>query len=238
METFQEINQAIVRCTLCPRLRSHCEKVAQIKKREFRDWEYWGKPVPGFGDARARLWIVGLAPAAHGGNRTGRMFTGDSSGRWLYDALYQTGFANQPTSERLDDGLVLKNAYVSAAARCAPPDNKPTPDEFANCERYLLADYHALVQQRLILALGAVAFASVLKILKKEGEFTQGARPQFGHGALHKTGKETLLCSYHPSRQNTQTGRLTQKMWLSIFERAAKIVGDGANGSAQRTVGP
>lgn len=229
METFQEINQEIVHCALCPRLRSHCEQVAREKKREFRQWEYWGKPIPGFGDPLARLWIVGLAPAAHGGNRTGRMFTGDSSGRWLYGALFKTGFANQPTSESRADGLMLKDAFISAAARCAPPDNKPLPQELANCERFLTAEWHALGQRRLTLVLGAIAFQSIWKLFGRQGEKVQ-PRPKFGHGLIYQMGKETVLCSYHPSRQNTQTGRLTETMWLSVFEQARKILGEGTNG--------
>jgi uracil-DNA glycosylase family 4 len=224
METFQEINAAIVECALCPRLRTYCKEIARVKKREFREWNYWGKPIPGFGDPRARLWIVGLAPAAHGANRTGRMFTGDSSGRWLYAALHQTGFANQAQSESREDGLKLTDAYISAAARCAPPDNKPLPEELAACERYLAADFHAMKRRKITLALGSIAFTAILKFFAREGIALPKPLPKFGHGAIYKVGDETILCSYHPSRQNTNTGRLTQKMWLGIFEKARELV--------------
>lgn len=208
-----QLKKEIEKCALCPRLLGHCEEVARKKKREFRDWGYWGKPVPAFGDPNARLWIVGLAPAAHGANRTGRMFTGDKSGEWLYRALFRTGFANRETSVSREDGLVLNGAYISAAARCAPPDNKPTREELARCFQYLEAEAKALPQDAVILALGRIAFEAVLKLLGNPRP-----RPQFGHNVWHQVMGRTVITSYHPSRQNTQTGRLTEKMWMVVFE--------------------
>lgn len=217
---LREINESIIRCARCPRLRAHCLSIASIKKREFRDWNYWGKPVPGFGDPDARLWIVGLAPAAHGGNRTGRVFTGDSSGDWLYAALHKEGFANQPQSLSLDDGMVLTDAYISAAGRCAPPDNKPTREELQNCRPYLAAEFEALKKVEVILALGKIAFDAVVPFL------FAGKKPKFGHGSVFEAGAEAgryrLLSSYHPSRQNTNTGKLTRAMWEKIFRDARR----------------
>lgn len=224
MDTLERLNEKIVHCAKCPRLRRHCRAVAKEKKREFREWEYWGKPVPGFGDPSASLWIVGLAPAAHGANRTGRMFTGDSSGRWLYRALHLTGFANQPDATDRKDGLVLHGAYISAACRCAPPDNKPSPTEIRACEPFLDAEFQLLKKRRIILVLGQIAHKAVLDLLRREGSPVPSPRPKFGHGALHSLGEHTVLCSYHPSRQNTQTGRLTEQMWFAIFEKARELV--------------
>lgn len=197
--------------------------MAREKKREFRNDDYWGLPVPGFGDRRARIFIIGLAPAAHGANRTGRMFTGDSSGRWLYRALYRAGFANQETGERRDDGLVLSDIYIGASARCAPPDNKPLPEEIANCEQYLDREYEIL-QPKLIIALGAIAFGTTCRLLLRHGVAVPKPKPKFGHGVLHEFAGRRVLTSFHPSRQNTQTGKLTEAMWDGIFERAKKLV--------------
>lgn len=166
---------------------------------------------------------MGLAPAAHGANRTGRMFTGDSSGNWLYGALHREGFANQAESTSRDDGLKLRDVYISAAARCAPPDNKPLPEELENCSRYLDADFAALRNRRLTIALGAIALQAVLKLFKRHGIASE-VKPKHGHGLIYSMGKETILCSYHPSRQNTQTGRLTQEMWWAVFEKARKLL--------------
>jgi uracil-DNA glycosylase family 4 len=219
------LNAEVIRCTRCPRLRNYCRDVARIKKREFRDWTYWGRPVPGFGDPRASLLIVGLAPAAHGANRTGRMFTGDSSGNWLYEALHRYGFANQPESLSRDDGLALSDCYITAAARCAPPDNKPSPEELANCRRFLERDIALLTNVRVVLALGRVACDSWLRAAGWWNALSPAARPAFGHGreAALPDGR-TLLCSFHPSRQNTNTGKLTREMWYGIFARARNLV--------------
>ncbi|MBY0371082.1 uracil-DNA glycosylase [bacterium] len=224
MESFQELEETIAHCRRCPRLVPYREEIARVKKRQFHDELYWGKPVPGFGDPKARLWIVGLAPAAHGGNRTGRMFTGDSSGDWLYEALHRYGFANQPTSVNKNDGLKLRGAFIGAAARCAPPDNKPTPDELRTCSRFLDAEFQLLRSRRLILALGAIAFQAVYRCLQRNAEVPPSP-PKFAHLAEFEWGKERILCSYHPSRQNTQTGRLTREMWHQVFERAREITG-------------
>ena len=219
------LNAEVIRCTRCPRLRNYCREVARIKKREFRDWTYWGRPVPGFGDPRASLLIVGLAPAAHGANRTGRMFTGDSSGNWLYEALHRYGFASQPESLSRDDGLALSDCYITAAARCAPPDNKPSPEELANCRRFLERDIALLTRVRVVLALGRVACDAWLRAAGWWKTLLPADRPQFAHGreAALPDGR-ILLCSFHPSRQNTNTGKLTREMWYGIFARARSLV--------------
>jgi uracil-DNA glycosylase family 4 len=219
------VNKAVVRCTHCPRLRTYCREIARIKKREFHDWTYWGRPVPAFGDPHASLLIVGLAPAAHGANRTGRMFTGDSSGNWLYEALYRYGFANQPGSVSRDDGLVLSDCYITAAARCAPPDNKPSPDELANCRDFLEREIALLTRVRVVLALGRVACDAWLRAAGWWESLAPAKRPPFGHSreAVLPDGR-TLLCSFHPSRQNTNTGKLTRGMWYEIFARARSLI--------------
>src|SRR5437660_10703824 len=195
---------------MCPRLVRHREAVARQKRAAFREWEYWGRPVPGFGDAHARLLIVGLAPAAHGGNRTGRAFTGDRSGDFLYARLYEAGFANQPTSVEVNDGLELRDAYISAAARCAPPDNRPLPEELRNCAGYLEEEF-AILQPRAVLALGAIALHAYLRLLVKQGRIPSAAPYPFSHGADIRlpADRPPLFASYHPSQQTTQTGRLT-----------------------------
>jgi uracil-DNA glycosylase family 4 len=216
--SLNQVARAVVKCERCPRLREYCARVALLKKREFRDWTYWGRPVPGFGDADARMFIVGLAPAAHGGNRTGRVFTGDSSGDWLYEALHRFGFANQATSESRDDGLQLTDCYVAAAARCAPPGNKPTPQEFANCRPFLEAEIRLLPKVEVVIALGRLALDQWLKALPSP-------RPVFAHGAeTELPDGKVLITSYHPSRQNTNTGRLTRGMWHAIFRRARELI--------------
>ncbi len=179
--------------------------------------------MPGFGDPQAKILIVGLAPAAHGANRTGRMFTGDSSGDWLYGALYREGFASQPQSRSRDDGMALTGVYISATARCAPPDNRPTPEEIANCAPFLDREFQLLGERRLILALGAIAFEAVCRLIERQGTELPRPRPRFGHGAEYTLGPVRVLASYHPSRQNTQTGRLTDSMWSAIFTRAREI---------------
>jgi uracil-DNA glycosylase family 4 len=201
-------------------LRQYGTVVAQEKRRAFREEDYWGRPVPGFGDPQAHLLIVGLAPAAHGGNRTGRMFTGDRSGDFLYAALHRAGFANQPTATSRDDGLHLIDAYIAAAGRCAPPDNKPTPEELANCRPYLIEELRLLKNARLIVALGKIAFDNVLLALADRGVAIPKPRPAFGHAAVHQLDRYTLIGSYHPSQRNTQTGLLTPAMFDRVFQRA------------------
>lgn len=232
---LDRLNREVTSCRLCPRLVAYRERVAREKKREFRDWTYWGRPLPGFGDPRARLLLVGLAPAAHGGNRTGRMFTGDGSGAWLMRALHHAGFASKPDSISRDDGLVLRDAYVTAAVRCAPPANRPTPAEFATCFRYLEREYLLLPEVEGIVALGALAFAQTLHLLHSSGVTLPVPRPRFAHGAHYRLpGAPWLLATYHPSRQNTNTGRLTQAMLNRIFSRARQLLDRGAAGSAPR----
>jgi uracil-DNA glycosylase family 4 len=216
---------AVVRCRLCPRLVAWRELVARTKKREFRDWTYWGRPVPGFGDPDARLLIVGLAPAAHGGNRTGRVFTGDSSGDWLYAALHRFRFASQPASVARDDGLTLRDCYITAAARCAPPANKPTPGELDTCRRHLVAELGLLPTVKVVLALGRIGHEAYLKASGWWTRLPPRERPGFAHGAeAALPDGVTLLASYHPSRQNTNTGKLTPRMWDDIFRRAREIL--------------
>ncbi len=218
------VGAAIVACERCPRLREYCAAVARERKRAFRDQEYWGRPVPGFGDPAARLLVIGLAPAAHGGNRTGRVFTGDSSGSWLYEALHAHGFASQPFSTGRDDGQKLTDAYVTAAARCAPPANKPTPAELGRCRGYLEAEIRLLRRVRVVLGLGRIGHEAWLRAA---GWWTLPARerPVFAHGLEARLPDGTLLiASYHPSRQNTNTGKLTRPMWDAVFERARAAV--------------
>ena len=224
--SLAEVAEAVIACERCPRLRAHCERIAREKKRAFLDQEYWGKPVPGFGDRRARLLVVGLAPAAHGGNRTGRVFTGDSSGSWLYEALHRYGFANRPDSTGRGDGLRLTDCYVTASARCAPPANKPTPEELDRCQPYLESELRLLRRIRVTVTLGHIAHERWLRAAGWRDRGSALARPRFAHGletALPDGG--VLLCSYHPSRQNTNTGRLTRAMWYAVFERGRALVG-------------
>ena len=222
------LSQEIVACRKCPRLVRYREKVAREKRRAFREWTYWGKPVPGFGDAGAELLILGLAPAAHGANRTGRMFTGDRSGDFLYAALHKAGFANQATSLHRDDGLQLKNAYVTATCRCAPPENKPLPKEIANCRGYFERELQIL-QPKAILALGKIAWDGYLEILKQRGEIASRTLYKFAHGAEAKVapGTPRLFGVYHPSQQNTQTGRVTPAMYASVLRRVRRFLEQG-----------
>ncbi len=224
MNGFAALEEAIVTCERCQRLRAYCRDVAVRKKREFRQWEYWGKPVPGFGDPQARLWIVGLAPAAHGANRTGRVFTGDKSGEWLYGALHRFGFSSREISQSRDDGLRLEDAYISSAARCAPPGNKPLPQEIGNCAEYLDREFRLLTEVRLFLALGSVGYSAIYSLISRHRGPLPRPRLRFAHNALHALGGFQVLCSYHPSRQNTQTGRLTRAMWLAVFKRARSLL--------------
>jgi uracil-DNA glycosylase family 4 len=219
MDSLAQLTAEIVACGKCPRLVAWREQVANEKRAAYRDWEYWGRPVPGFGDPEARLLIVGLAPAAHGGNRTGRIFTGDRSGDWLFGALYRAGFANQPTSTSRDDGLQLNGTYIAACVRCAPPENRPTPEERDNCLPYLARELELLRNVKVIVCLGAFALDGVAQVLNLK------PRARFAHGAeVHLEGGRTVLCSFHPSQQNTFTGRLTQPMFDAIFSRARQLL--------------
>jgi uracil-DNA glycosylase family 4 len=219
---LKELNNRIIACRACPRLVAWREQVAQEKRPSFRDEEYWGRPVPGFGDPRSRVLICGLAPAAHGGNRTGRIFTGDRSGDWLYRALYRAGFANQPTSERRDDGLHLTNCYIGACVRCAPPANKPTPEERDACLPFLVAELRLLARVRVVVCLGAFAWDGVLRALRSLGT-APSPKPRFGHSAEAKVGPYTLIGCYHPSQQNTFTGRLTEAMLDTVLQRSRTL---------------
>jgi uracil-DNA glycosylase len=203
----------------------YCERVAREKKAAHRQDVYWGKPVPGFGDPNARVLVLGLAPAAHGANRTGRVFTGDGSGDFLMRAMHATGFASIPTSQRADDGLALTDAYIAAAVRCAPPDNKPTPQEIATCHSHLVSELNALSRVRVIVALGRIGFEAALRLLGERGAIVR-PKPAFGHGAIYgPPGLITLVASYHPSRQNTNTGVLTPPMLESVFRQARRLAG-------------
>lgn len=219
------LNEEIVACRKCPRLVRYREKVAREKRRAYREWTYWGKPVPGFGDAHARLLILGLAPAAHGANRTGRMFTGDRSGDFLYAALYKAGFANQPTSLHRDDGLQLNNVYIAATCRCAPPGNKPLPKEIANCRGYFERELEIL-HPKAVLALGKIAWDAYLEILKQRGVIPSRALYKFAHGAEAEVapGTPRLFGGYHPSQQNTQTGRVTPAMYAAVLRRIRRFL--------------
>ncbi len=219
------LQQRIIECRKCPRLVRYREEVARTKRRAYRDWTYWGRPVPSFGDPRAQLVIIGLAPAAHGANRTGRMFTGDRSGEFLYKQLYRAGFASQPTSVQRGDGLELHNAYIAAVARCAPPDNKPLPSELRNCEPYLEEELE-LLRPRAVLALGAIAFNAYLALLLRRREIPSRVPYKFAHGAECVLPGELprLFASYHPSQQNTQTGRLTPAMMASVLRRIRRCL--------------
>jgi uracil-DNA glycosylase family 4 len=218
MNGLPELNEEIIRCERCPRLVEYRERVAREKRLAFRDCDYWGKPVPGFGDPHANLLILGLAPAAHGGNRTGRVFTGDRSGDFLFDALCRAGFANQPTSTHRGDGLKLKDAYIVAGIRCAPPANKPLPSELANCRPYFERELEIL-KPRAILVLGSIAMRVYLGLLKDRGEIKSLAAFRFGHGASYELpgNLPRLFASYHPSQQNTFTGRLTKAMLARVL---------------------
>jgi uracil-DNA glycosylase family 4 len=219
-EELRVLAEEIVACRKCPRLVKHREKMAREKRRAYREWTYWGKPVPGYGDAEAQLLILGLAPAAHGANRTGRMFTGDRSGDFLYAALHKAGFANQPTSLHREDGLQLKNIYITATCRCAPPDNKPLPKEISNCRGYLEREMEIL-KPKAVLALGKIAWDGYLDILKQRGVIASRALYKFAHGAEAEVtaGTPRLFGVYHPSQQNTQTGRVTPAMYAKVLRR-------------------
>ncbi len=222
---FQMLEQRIVECRRCARLVQWREEVAHRKTRRFKMQEYWGRPVPAFGSPDAALLIIGLAPAAHGGNRTGRMFTGDRSGDWLYEALCRFGFANQPTSVSRDDGLSLSNCLITAVIRCAPPDNKPLPEEVSHCREYLCRELQLAKRKRVVITLGRIAFEAFLKTRLIAGEPSLHSKPAFSHGGESELpGRITLLTSYHPSQQNTQTGKLTRPMFYQIFDRARSLL--------------
>jgi len=215
------LQDTVVRCHKCPRLVAYLKEVSKRKPKRFRDWDYWSKPLPSFGDPDARVLIIGLAPAANGGNRTGRMFTGDRSGEWLFNALYQFGFANQPNSLRRDDGFELDDCYITATIRCAPPKNKPLPEEIENCRPYFLKELNLLKNIEVLVPLGQIAFTQTLRLLRQKG---LGIPPlAFGHGKIYPlpTG-QAIITTYHPSQQNTQTGKLTRPMFHQIFKMVKK----------------
>ena len=226
---LEALNKQVVSCRLCPRLVTYREKIGREKRRAYMDCEYWARPVPGFGDPKARVLILGLAAGAHGSNRTGRPFTGDSSGNFMYPVLHRTGFANQPTAKHRDDGLVLTDAYITAAVRCAPPQNKPTPAEIVNCSKFLDAELDCLKNVRVVVALGRIGFDAYLNYMKRKGQLTNKSAYKFGHGASYDLPDgRILLASYHPSNQNTQTGRLTEPMFTEIFRTAKKLLNERA----------
>ncbi len=221
---MRPLDDRIVACTRCQRLRRHCEEIARVKRRAYREETYWGRPVPAFGTRDPRLLVVGLAPGAHGANRTGRVFTGDSSGDWLYRALHACGFANQAESRRRGDGLQLKDALVTCVVRCAPPDNRPAGEERDACREYLVEEVRRCRRLRVVIVLGKIAFDGLLKAWALAGRPPFEPRPRFVHGAAFGA-RPVLLCSYHPSRQNTQTGRLTRRMFHAVLRRARNVVG-------------
>jgi uracil-DNA glycosylase family 4 len=221
------LNHEVIACTRCPRLVGYREQVARERRRAYRDCEYWGKPVPGFGDPDGRVLIMGLAPGAHGSNRTGRPFTGDASGKFMFPVLHETGFANQPNASDRNDGLLLKDLYITAAVRCAPPANKPTPQELAECSQFLDREIAGLARVKVVVALGKIGFDAYLNYLKRRGQLLNRQKYLFKHGFSYRLpdGK-VLLASYHPSNQNTQTGKLTREMFVEIFKEAAKLADD------------
>jgi uracil-DNA glycosylase len=223
MTAWTALNRRIIACDRCPRLRAYCRQIAGEKRRAFADWDYWAQPVPNFGVATARLLIIGLAPAAHGANRTGRMFTGDKSGEWLYRALHKAGFASQPTSHDRDDGLTLIDCAITAVCHCAPPDNKPLPSEIANCRQWL-AETFDILQPQGIVALGQIAWRAALAEARRRG-WHAGKLPKFAHGAKAPLADgRWLLASYHPSQQNTFTGKLTEPMFDAVFREARRLL--------------
>jgi uracil-DNA glycosylase family 4 len=226
-DSLEILQNRITACRLCARLSEYTAEIARVKRRAYRDWEYWGKPVPSFGDPAAAVLILGLAPGAHGSNRTGRMFTGDRSGDILYKVLHRTGFANQPSSSDREDGLVLRGAYITAACHCAPPGNKPLPEELRNCRPYFERELDLLWNLKVVVALGKIAFDAYLDVLKRRGVIASRAAFVFGHDRQFRTadGQPTLVSSYHPSQQNTSTGKLTEKMLADVFRRARKLAG-------------
>jgi uracil-DNA glycosylase family 4 len=225
VDKLAALNGEIAACRRCARLIGHCREVAVTKRRAFLDWDYWGKPVPSFGDPAARLLILGLAPGAHGANRTGRMFTGDRSGDFLYRALYRAGFASQPESRTAGDGLTLRDAWITAAAHCAPPDNRPSPAELHECRRFLDRELELLTELRAVVVLGKIALDTYLSALQGRGVRVRRSDFRFAHNVLYEDLRPRLLCSYHPSQQNTSTGKLTEAMLDELFAHARKIIG-------------
>lgn len=224
-QAWSTLEERIIGCERCPRLRAYCTEVARVKRAAYRDWEYWGRPVPNFGDRNGRLLIVGLAPAAHGANRTGRMFTGDRSGDFLFDALYRTGFASQPESRHAGDGLALRDVMITATAHCAPPGNMPLPEEIANCSEYLVETFALMPRLQGTIALGKIGFDAAIRFYLERGWIASRRGLAFGHGALHTFDHAPfILSTYHPSQQNTFTGRLTMEMFVEIFRRAAGLL--------------
>jgi uracil-DNA glycosylase len=224
---LRELEREVISCRRCPRLVAWREEVARVKRASFAGEEYWGRPLPGFGDPEAAVLVLGLAPAAHGGNRTGRIFTGDRSGDWLFGSMYRTGFANQPTSVSRDDGLMLHGAYVTAAVRCAPPANRPLPSERDNCLPYAVHELTLLESVSVIVTLGSFAWDAALRVTRALGEPVLRPRPKFGHGVTVEVGRFTLLGCFHPSQQNTFTGKLTEPMIDAVFERAKQLANSG-----------
>jgi uracil-DNA glycosylase family 4 len=224
--TLKALNARIVTCDRCPRLREHCAEVARVRRRAYADWEYWGKPVPSFGDPQARVLALGLAPGAHGSNRTGRPFTGDGSGDFLFPVLHQAGFASQPYATSRNDGMKLTDLWISAVVRCAPPANKPTPEEQRNCAPWLDQEMSLLKNLRVVVSLGRIAFDGLLAHAQRTGELPARSRLVFMHGAeFTLPGGLIAIASYHPSLQNTNTGKLTRPMFLDVFKRARKLAG-------------
>jgi uracil-DNA glycosylase len=231
MKTLKSINHAIIACERCPELRAYCATVAREKRRAYAEHDYWGKPVPAFGDPQARVMLVGLAPGAHGSNRTGRPFTGDASGDFMYPALHRAGFASQPKAVDRNDGLELHDCFITSAGRCAPPKNKPTPQQLRNCFPFLLDEFDALPRLRVMIGLGSVGFDAIVRVLRERG-FAFTSPPVFGHGAEAVASKGaqriTVIASYHPSRQNTNTGKLTAPMFDAIFVRTKALLATSA----------
>jgi uracil-DNA glycosylase len=224
--TLASLNRRIVECELCPRLREHCAEVARVRRRAYKEWEYWGRPVPSFGDPKARVMALGLAPGAHGSNRTGRPFTGDGSGDFLYPVLHAAGFASQPTAASRDDGMKLNGLWITSVARCAPPGNKPTVDELRNCAPWLDEEFRLLPDLRVVVCLGRIAFDGLLARERRMGRLKTRSEFEFAHGAEYRLPDGLIaITSFHPSLQNTNTGRLTRPMLLKIFKRARKLAG-------------
>jgi uracil-DNA glycosylase family 4 len=221
LKELERINEEIVNCRKCPRLVEYRERIAKEKVRRFKNWKYWGKPITSFGNVHARLVLIGLAPAAHGGNRTGRIFTGDSSGDWVFKALYEVGLANKPKSISRDDGLEVYKTFITAALKCVPPKNRPTREELENCSKFLRRELDLLKNAKVVIVLGRIAFDSYLRYLKSRG---YQVNFKFKHFGIYKFNKITLITSYHPSRQNTQTGKLKWNDWLKVFKEAKRII--------------
>ena len=228
VKTLAVLNASIVACDKCERLRPYCAEIAKVRRRAYANFEYWGRPVPSFGDANARVLLLGLAPGAHGSNRTGRMFTGDGSGNFLFPVLHEAGFASQPNSTTRDDGMRLSDLWITAVAHCAPPDNKPTTEELRNCAPWLDEEMRLLRHLRVVVCLGKIAFDGFLGHQLREGNLKSRAGFKFGHGAEYDLpGGITLIASYHPSLQNTNTGKLTREMFLQVFSRARELASRG-----------